>query len=81
MKKHVMKTILDEDLESVLRRLNLLNAVLGGQSCCAVCGRPVTRQNIQFIIPTGPNSATFVCDLSACVQEFLDRSSGGPNEL
>ena len=42
----VVKAIHDSDLERVLRRLGLYEKLARGELKCAICGRPLTLDNL-----------------------------------
>lgn len=65
MKDNSIKVVYDSDLVSLLESLNVLENVMKGECVCVFCGRVISIDNIDGIIPMG-DDISFSCNESAC---------------
>ena len=60
-----MRAVHDDDLESLLKSLNVYNDVVTGKFKCLFCQNKITIENIDAIVPYN-NSVQFTCDNPEC---------------
>ena len=65
MKNKEMRAVHDDDLESLLKSLNVYNDVVAGKFKCLFCQNKITIENIDAIVPYN-NSIQFTCDNPEC---------------
>lgn len=65
-----IKAVHDYDLETLLRSLNILDALKQGQLHCAVCGASLTLENLQSLFPNG-DKVGLCCDKAGCLERVL----------
>lgn len=65
MKNKEMRAVHDDDLESLLKSLNVYNDVVTGKFKCLFCQNKITIENIDAIVPYN-NSVQFTCDNPEC---------------
>lgn len=66
---HRIEAVYDEDLESVLRDLDLYEGVVGGSLRCNFCGKAVTIDNLQFIFSKNGEIGVS-CDNPNCIERL-----------
>jgi hypothetical protein len=71
---NVIKAIHDVDLERVLRRLGLYEKLARGELRCAVCGRPLSLENLGGIYKED-GEVKLVCNRIECLAEAARRVS------
>jgi len=64
--------IFDEDLINVLKKLGELQKIEEGKVFCSVCNSLITLKNIQIIIPHPDNKFIYVCNDTACVENYYN---------
>lgn len=65
MKNNQMKVVHDDDLERLLKSLNVYEDVSNGKYECLFCHNKITLQNIDAIVPY-EGSVQFTCDNPDC---------------
>ena len=65
MKNKEMRAVHDDDLESLLKSLNVYTDVVTGKFKCLFCQNKITIENIDAIVPYN-NSVQFTCDNPEC---------------
>ena len=70
----VIKAVHDVDLERVLRRLGLYDKLIRGELRCAICGRPLTLENLGGLYKEG-GQVKLVCNRIECLAEAARRVS------
>lgn len=65
MKNNQMKAVHDDDLDSLLKSLNVFDSVCSGKYECLFCHKKITVDNIDAIVPY-ENSIQFTCDSPEC---------------
>lgn len=65
-----MKAVHDDDLESLLKSLNVYEDVCAGKFECLFCHKKVTLENIDAIVPYD-NSVQFTCDDPECHSKLI----------
>ena len=65
MKNKEMRAVHDDDLESLLKSLNVYNDVVTGKFKCLFCQNKITIENIDAIVPYN-NSVQFTCYNPEC---------------
>lgn len=73
MKDNSIKAVYDADLEMLLKKLEVFDSVIAGKCHCIFCGRTITLENLDSIIPQEQTIA-FSCSQIDCrnrlVKEF-----------
>ena len=65
VKDNQMKAVHDNDLKKLLESLGVYENVIAGNYQCLFCGRIITLDNIDSIVPH-KQSIQFTCDHSHC---------------
>ncbi len=68
----IVKAIHDSDLERVLRKLGLYEKLVRGEFRCAVCGRPLTLENLGGLYREN-GEVKLVCNRIECLVEAAER--------
>ena len=68
----IVKAIHDSDLEKVLRRLGLYEKLVRGELKCAICGRPLTLENLGGLYKVN-GEVKLVCNRIGCLAEVARR--------
>ncbi|MEB3786540.1 MAG: hypothetical protein GSR75_00330 [Desulfurococcales archaeon] len=68
----VVKAIHDSDLERVLERLGLYERLIRGELRCAICGRPLTLENLGGLYREN-GEVKLVCNRIECLVEAAER--------
>jgi hypothetical protein len=68
----LIKAIYDDNLNSLLERLNLLGKFNSGQLKCSFCGEIITFNNLNAFFNDSGN-IKLICDQTDCVSEFMSR--------
>jgi len=68
----IVKAIHDSDLERVLRRLGLYEKLVRGELKCAICGRPLTLENLGGLYKEN-GEVKLVCNRIECLVEAAER--------
>ena len=71
---NVIKAVHDVDLERVLRRLGLYEKLAREELGCAVCGRPLSLENLGGIYKEN-GEVKLVCNRIECLTEAARRVS------
>ena len=61
----------DDDMEILLRKLQIYDTVKRGEFKCKMCHEPVMLENIYVLFPQG-GDIKIICDKQSCVKEFLE---------
>ena len=69
---NVIKAVHDVDLERVLRKLGLYEKLARGELRCAVCGRPLSLENLGGIYKEN-GEVKLVCNRIECLAEAARR--------
>jgi hypothetical protein len=78
LKKEKLKVVHDDDLEILLRKLNLLETIKNGEKKCKFCKDAITIDNLYSLFPQS-GDIKIVCNKVECIKElsgFL-REEGG----
>lgn len=67
-----MKVILDQDFETLLRKLNVYEDVVAGKVQCEFCRGSVNLSNIAMVFPQN-QVVCFCCDKKECKDKLLKR--------
>ena len=68
----VVKAIHDSDLERVLERLGFYERLIRGELRCAICGRPLTLENLGGLYREN-GEVKLVCNRIECLVEAAER--------
>ena len=63
----VIKAVHDVDLERVLRKLGLYEDLASGRLRCAICGRPLSLENLGGLYKGRDGEIKLVCDRVECL--------------
>lgn len=69
MEKELLKTIHESELESYLKKLNVLSVVQNGSAKCKFCNDVIRLDNLHVIFPES-GQVKFVCDKPICIKEL-----------
>ncbi len=69
MDKKEIKAVHDDDLETLLSNLNILNDVKSGKKKCRFCGCVIDLDNLEAIFPDS-GDIKFVCSNPECLKQF-----------
>jgi hypothetical protein len=67
------QTILDEDLENILKSINLFERIQNRDVLCSQCGVRITPKNLQLLIPIKNKKFEFVCNDPKCVETYYEK--------
>lgn len=70
MKKNRITAVFKEDLQKILYSINEIEPLTNGERLCVFCGKVMTINNIQLIIPRSDNIFDFVCDHPICIEKY-----------
>lgn len=70
MKNNQMKAVHDNDLNNLLKSLNVYDDVCSGKFECIFCHKKITIENIDAIVPYD-NSVQFTCDDPECHSKLI----------
>lgn len=76
MEKRKIKVVHDNDLENLLSKFALLEAIKTGKRKCKFCGSVITIDNILAVVPES-GSVQIVCDSVNCIKMlnlFLEKT-------
>lgn len=73
MKSCNFQTILDEDIENILKSISLFEGIQNGDVLCSQCGVPITPKNLQLLIPVQNKKFEFVCNDPKCVETYYEK--------
>lgn len=68
-----LSAIHENELESLLRNLGLLDELNAGNFSCRFCGKKIKLENLQCIYPLN-NEIVFCCDKITCFQLALQEN-------
>ena len=68
----IVKAIHDSDLEKVLKKLGLYERLVRGELKCAICGRPLTLENLGGLYREN-GEVKLVCNRIECLVEAAER--------
>ena len=71
---NVIKAVHDVDLEKVLRRLGLYKRLARGELSCAICGRPISLENLGGLYKEN-GEIKLVCNRIDCLAEAARKVS------
>lgn len=69
MYKKDIKAVHDEDLEQVLKDLNILNDIKRGKKKCKFCGCIINMDNLQTLFPES-GDIKLTCDKVTCLKKL-----------
>ncbi len=69
---NIVKAIHDSDLEKVLKKLGLYERLIRGELKCAICGRPLTLENLGGLYREN-GEVKLVCNRIECLVEAAER--------
>jgi len=69
---NVVKAIYDSDLEKILKKLGLYERLLKGELKCAICGRPLTLENLGGLYREN-GEVKLVCESIQCLVEAAEK--------
>ncbi len=72
MKNSTMKMVHDDDLENLLKSLDVYNGVISGEFHCLYCGKTITIDNLSSIVPF-EQRVEFTCDANDCQEKLIKR--------
>ena len=70
MARETLKAVHDDDLNELLRSLNIYNDFLNKKMKCAFCGYSVTYDNLHSLYPDS-GSVKLCCNKPQCVNSLL----------
>jgi len=70
-KRTAVKAVHEDDLESLLRSLQLFDSVVRGEVSCVACGSPVTLSSLGTIY-SREGRVFIVCSAPACCAQALE---------
>jgi hypothetical protein len=73
MKSCKFQTILDEDLENILKSISLFERIQNGDVLCSQCGVQITLKNLQLLIPMPNKNFEFVCSDPKCIETYYEK--------
>ena len=66
-----VKLVQEYDFPEYLKKIGAYDEIISKSRFCTSCGRPITIENLQAIIPlNGSESIRFVCDESGCLSKL-----------
>ncbi len=68
----IVKAIHDSDLEKVLKKLGLYERLVRGELKCAICGRPLTLENLGGLYHDN-DEVKLVCNRIECLVDAAER--------
>ena len=74
-KRQLLRAVHDADLVAFLASLGALEEMSSGNARCAVCGEPVTLENLGAVLPTG-GRVGFSCESRLCLEQVLSLEAG-----
>ena len=69
MEKKILKTVHDQDLEKLLDKLGILDAIRKEEKKCKFCESVITLDNIHAIFPES-GDIKIVCDNPKCIRKL-----------
>jgi hypothetical protein len=69
MRKHKVRAVHDDDLLGFLDSIGLRRALETGEIKCHICGKQVTLENLQALLPLNKKFAV-VCSEPTCVKNI-----------
>lgn len=66
-----IEVLLDKDIDEVLKALGEIQRIDDGEAFCRECGIPITRRNLQIIVPGKEERIEYVCNEVKCVSKYL----------
>ncbi len=70
LKKNTLNVVHDNDLESLLKSLDVYDSVVSGEKRCLFCNSIITLDNIDSIVPF-EGTVQFTCDKKECHTELI----------
>ena len=74
MKDKELQAVHDDDLQELLRSLDVYDAILEGNYQCIYCKKTITLEKLGAIIPVN-NEILFACNNSICIQKMSEEGS------
>lgn len=71
IKNNQLNVVHDDDLVGLLKTLAVYNSVIKGNHKCLFCGRTITLDNIDSIVPS-EGTVQFTCDNEKCHAKLLE---------
>lgn len=75
VERESLRTVHDDDLEGVLRGLEVYSDFVGGRLKCAFCGDPIDWENLQSLFPDS-GAVKCSCNRPECIQSLVDKLTG-----
>ena len=72
MKTEKIKALFSEDLKDFLIDSGEIEIIQKGIRFCKICGKSITLQNIQVIIPFRNKDFEYVCNSVSCVENYYE---------
>lgn len=73
VKKGEIKAVHDDDLEGLLKSLDVYDDVIQGKAKCYFCGNTITMENLECVFPI-ERSIQFCCSRKECYSQLLEGS-------
>ena len=74
--KKAINTIYDDQLETLLKNLGILNSIKQHKKKCKFCGERITLESISYIFPEA-GDIKIVCDRPECIGKLIDHINKG----
>ncbi len=68
-KKNNLKAVYDDDLVNYLKSVGLYDAISSGSHLCKYCGKPITTDSLEVIVPK-KDGPIFVCNNKNCLNQM-----------
>jgi hypothetical protein len=72
-----LQAVYDDDLEALLKVLDLYPDYAGGRLQCAFCGDTITPHNLYAVFPDS-GQVKVSCDKPECVQRLIEKQEAKP---
>ncbi len=69
LKKKQIKFVYDSDLENLLKKLDILDAIMSEKVKCYICGGVITLENIGAIIKV-KGRVELICQNPVCISNY-----------
>jgi hypothetical protein len=72
MRKQEIRAIYEEDLDSFLEKIELLEPLNKGELLCAVCNEKITRENFKFVFVES-DDIKICCNKTGCYEKVISK--------
>lgn len=72
LERKSIRAVLEDDLQAVLKDLELLELIEQGEASCHICGRVISLENLQALFRSS-GTIHFVCNTPGCYERLVIR--------